>query len=312
MDRVRTEVRTYTDRPDLPSTPASAARRHAAVSRVLAWVLLLNLAVAIAKLAFGYATHTVSIISDGYHSLVDAASNVVGLVALQFARKPPDPDHPYGHRKFETMAAGPIVALMALMIFELGRQAFTHSGAGSRPSVSVASFALMGATTCVNLFVVWYEQRAARHHSSELLLADASHTKSDVLTSLTVMAALGGVAMGWSWLDSAAALVVAGFIAYAGYEILRESAGILADRIVIAEDDLRDVVLSVPDVLGCEKIRTRGPRDNVFLDLHIWMHPDTPLQIAHEKSHVVKDRLMVRYPQIADAIIHIEPPPKQV
>ena len=294
---------------DNPTTSSPAAGRSAAVSRVLVWVLLLNLTVATAKLAFGYFTHTVSIISDGYHSLVDTAANIVALVAMRFARKPPDFDHPYGHRKFETMAAGPIVALMALMILELGREAFGRIRMGSSPSVSVASFVIMGGTLGVNLFVVWYEQRAARRHSSELLLADAGHTRSDVLTSLTVMAALGGVALGWSWLDPAAAVVVAGFIAYAGYEIVLESANILSDRIVIAEDDLRAVVLSVPEVIGCEKIRTRGPRDNVFLDLHVWMHPDTPLQIAHEKSHVVKDRLMARYPQIADAIIHIEPPP---
>jgi cation diffusion facilitator family transporter len=290
---------------------ASTSPRNAAVSRVLGRVLVLNLLVAVVKLAFGYATHTVSIVSDGYHSLADSSANIVALVAMRFARKPPDPDHPYGHRKFETMASGPIVAMMALMILALGREAAVRVQAGTPPSVSRASFLLMGGTLVINLFVVWYEQRAARRHASELLLADASHTKSDVLTSLTVMAALVGVERGWVWLDPAAAVVVAGFIAYAGYGVLRETAGILSDRIVIAEDDLRRVVLSVPEVVGCEKIRTRGARDQVFLDLHIWMHPDTPLHLAHHTSHVVKDKLMARYPQITDAIIHIEPPPEE-
>jgi divalent metal cation (Fe/Co/Zn/Cd) transporter len=78
---------------------------------------------------------------------------------------------------------------------------------------------------------------------------------------------------------------------------------------VIDEHDLRQVVLSVPGVLGCHQIRTRGPSDHVFLDLHVWMRPETPLSDAHARSHVVKDLLMERYPQIADAVIHIEPPP---
>jgi divalent metal cation (Fe/Co/Zn/Cd) transporter len=68
--------------------------------------------------------------------------------------------------------------------------------------------------------------------------------------------------------------------------------------------------MSVPGVLGCHHIRTRGSADHVFLDLHVWLPAEMPLVHAHDLSHVVKDRLMTRYPQIADAIIHIEPPPK--
>ena len=84
----------------------------------------------------------------------------------------------------------------------------------------------------------------------------------------------------------------------------------LGDRIVIPEEDVRAEVMSVPDVMGCHQIRTRGPADYVFLDLHLWMAPGTRLDRAHDVSHVVKDRLMARYPQIRDAIIHIEPPPR--
>ena len=110
-------------------------------------------------------------------------------------------------------------------------------------------------------------------------------------------------------LDPVAALIVVLFIAYAGWEIAVSTSNILSDRVVIAQDDLRAVVLSVPGILGCHQIRTRGSADYVFLDLHVWMRADMPLAEAHAKSHVVKDLLMQRYPQIADAVIHIEPPP---
>jgi divalent metal cation (Fe/Co/Zn/Cd) transporter len=104
---------------------------------------------------------------------------------------------------------------------------------------------------------------------------------------------------------------VAGFIAFAGYQVARATTRILSDRIVMDESDLERVVMSVPGVIGCHQIRTRGSADHVFLDLHVWLPAQMPLKEAHELSHVVKDRLIGRYPQIADAIIHIEPPPAE-
>jgi cation diffusion facilitator family transporter len=144
---------------------------------------------------------------------------------------------------------------------------------------------------------------------SELLLADAKHTRSDVLTSVTVLGALVGVQLGYPILDPMAALLVAGFIGHACWEIAQDASRILSDEVVIAEEDVRDVVRAVPDVVGCHRIRTRGSADYVFLDLHLWLDGNTPLRQAHATSHVVKDRLMARYPQIVDVVIHIEPPP---
>jgi cation diffusion facilitator family transporter len=140
-------------------------------------------------------------------------------------------------------------------------------------------------------------------------MADAIQTQGDLWTSITVIVALAGARLGLPILDPLAALVVAGFIGYSGYQIALATTGILSDRIVIADTDLERIVIGVPGVLGCHQIRTRGSADHVFLDLHVWLPPEMPLIDAHELSHVVKDRLMARYPQIADAIIHIEPPP---
>jgi divalent metal cation (Fe/Co/Zn/Cd) transporter len=123
-----------------------------------------------------------------------------------------------------------------------------------------------------------------------------------------VLGALLGVWWGYPVLDPLAAVFVAAFIGHACWSIAQEASGILADHIVIPEEDVRRVVQSVPEVLGCEKIRTRGAADYAFLDLHLWLDGTTPLQSAHSTSHVVKDRLMARFPQLADVIIHIEPP----
>jgi cation diffusion facilitator family transporter len=266
--------------------------------------------VATAKIAFGYASGAISILSDGFHSLTDAASNVAGLIGVAAARQPPDDDHPYGHRKYETVAAAAVSVFLALLVIEVLRNAFNNlTGRSVAPEISTASFVVMLVTVAVNLGVVAYESRAAVRLGSEVLLADAMQTRGDVWSSLTVIGALVGARLGMPILDPLAALVVAGFIGYAGFQVARTTTGILSDRIVISDADLQRVVMSVPGVIGCEKIRTRGSADHVFLDLHVWMPPDMRLTEAHALSHVVKDRLMARYPQIADAVIHIEPPP---
>jgi cation diffusion facilitator family transporter len=296
----------------LESPDASVARtdRYAAVAEVLVRVLVLNLAVAIAKIVFGYTSGAISILSDGFHSLTDAASNVAGLVGVRAARQPPDEDHPYGHRKYETVAAAVVGVFLLLLVIEVVRNAWNHLTGRSQPhEISIASFVVMLVTVAINLRVVSYESRAAERLGSEVLLADATQTRGDVWSSLTVIAALIGARLGLPILDPIAALVVAGFIGHAGYEVARATTGILSDRIVISDADLQRVVMSVAGVIGCEKIRTRGSADHVFLDLHVWMPPDMRLTEAHHLSHVVKDRLMARYPQIADAVIHIEPPP---
>jgi cation diffusion facilitator family transporter len=287
----------------------SASARATAVAVVLKRVLVLNLAVAIAKIAFGYGSGAISILSDGFHSLTDAASNFVGLIGARAAGRPPDEDHPYGHRKYETVAAATVTIFLLLVVFEVLRNAFNHlTGRSAPPDINVAGFAVMAIAVAINVWVIRYESREARRLGSELLQADATQTRGDVWTSLTVIGALAGARLGMPILDPFAALVVAGFIGYAGYQIARATVRILSDRFVISEADIERVVMSVPGVIGCHQIRTRGSSDHVFLDLHIWLPPEMKLSEAHDLSHAVEDRLIARYPQIADAVIHIEPP----
>jgi len=284
--------------------------RAAEVSTVLYRVLILNFIVAAAKIALGLTTGAVSVLSDGFHSLTDTGSNVVGIFGVRAASQPPDQDHPYGHRKFETMASVGILIFLLLVLREVLAAAWERLQHGSEPTITALTFAVMGGTFLINLAVVYYERSAGRRLRSEVLLADSHHTTSDLMTSATVIVALIGVRYGYSWMDPAAALIVACFIGYACWEIFQSTAGILGDRIVIPEGEILEVVKTVPEVLGSHHIRTRGSSDFVFLDMHVWMRADMDLEEAHRLSHVVKDRLMLRFPQIKDAVIHLEPPPK--
>jgi cation diffusion facilitator family transporter len=282
------------------------------VGAVLLRVLVLNLAVATAKLILGYSTGAVSVISDGFHSLTDSASNVMGLIGLRASHKPPDDDHPYGHRKYETLAAAGIFVFLLFVVIEVLRTALSRLAGGAPARVTAMSFAVMLGTLAVNLLVVRYESARGRALRSELLMADALHTRSDVLTSCAVLISLVSVRLGYEILDPVGALLVAVFIARTGFEIVRETSPILSDHVVLDEEGIRRVVMSVPDVVGCHRIRSRGSLDYAFVDLHVWFRGSTSLFEAHRRSHVVKDTLMQTYPQIADAIIHIEPPPNEM
>jgi cation diffusion facilitator family transporter len=286
--------------------------RHRAVVAVLRRVLVLNLIVAVAKIALGYFSGAVSILSDGFHSLADASSNIVALVGVSAARRPADENHPYGHRKYETMASIGILMFMLLVLSEVARHAIVHLRAPVTPTVIPIGIITMIATLVVNVFVVRYESSAGRRLRSEVLGADAKHTRSDVWTTIAVLVALTGVWLGYPILDPIAGLIVSVFIAYACWQIAREASGVLADEIVLPQEDIRSVVEAVPGVVGTEKIRTRGPADSVFVDLHLWIDGRTPLGEAHALSHVVKDKLMARFPEIVDVVIHIEPPHEQI
>lgn len=310
--RTNTQPVTPSDDTTTPQVPrlGSQASRYSEVARVLTRVLFLNLIVAIAKIIFGYLSGAISILSDGFHSLTDTGSNVVGLIGIRAAERPPDEDHPYGHRKYETVAAAAVTIFLFLLVLEVLRNAFNHlSGRTAPPNITIGGFVIMAVTVMINIAVVRYESAEAERLRSEMLLADSLQTRGDVWTSIAVIVALAGARAGFPILDPIAALVVAGFIGRALVQIAATTTQILSDRVVMSEADIEKVVMSVPGILGCHHIRTRGSPDHVFLDFHVWLPAAMPLVEAHALSHVVKDRLMAKYPQIADAIIHLEPPP---
>ena len=171
------------------------AQRGREISRVLLQVLLLNLLVAAAKVGYGLWTGAVSILSDGLHSLTDSGSNVVAMAGTRLARRPADASHPYGHRKFETLAAAAILVFLLLVLVELVQTAWSRLTYPVPPDVTPISFVVMIGTLVVNVFVSRYELAVGRRLKSEVLVADAHHTRSDVYTSLAVIAALVGVAL---------------------------------------------------------------------------------------------------------------------
>jgi len=279
-----------------------------AVRRVLLVTLVLNTLVAAAKIAYGYLGRSVGITADGFHSLFDGASNVIGLVALWIAAHPPDADHPYGHRKYETLSTIAVSVMMLMTSLEILKRALASLRAElAPPETGAAAFAVMGGTLVVNLFVSRYEERMGEALGSDFLKADARHTRSDVYTTVSVMGGLVGVRLGWPLLDPLVALFITGVIARMGFGILRNASEILVDAGVIEDERIRGIVLGVEGVRGCHRIRTRGRPDAVHVDLHVFVDGETRTDVAHEIVHAVIARLREVLPEVVDVVVHVEP-----
>jgi cation diffusion facilitator family transporter len=287
--------------------PAAADVARKGVRRVL-WVTLgLNLAVSLSKIVVGKLSRSTSMQADGYHSLIDGANNVVGLVVTTLAYAPPDEGHPYGHRKFETTATLVIGLALLGVSFGVVEEALRHVSRASVPEIGVLNWVVMAVTLGVNLFVAWYEAREGRRLGSAYLQADAAHTRSDIYVTLGVVASFAGARAGVPWVDSVVALAIAAFIAVLGVRILVGSFHTLTDRAVIAPEKIAPVVLGVPGVRHCREVRTRGGPDAVYVDLIAHVDSALTLRQAHDVADRIEEALQATFPEIVDVVVHLEP-----
>lgn len=283
------------------------AARMQHIARVLWVVFGLNLVVALVKLWYGQRTGAVAITADGVHSLLDASGNVVALVGIHAASRPPDANHPYGHRKYETFAALGVAAMMFVACWEIGTTAFERVRHPVVPDISGASVVALGLTLVVNLFVVIVERREGRAVQSELLLADAEHTRSDVLATILVFASLLATRLRVPQADVAAAVVILGMVLFAGYRIVRGTLSTLSDERRLPPEEIERVALEEPGVLEAHNVRSRGPDDDIHVDLHVLVPPGMRIGDAHAVGHRVERRLRDRWPGLTDVVVHVEP-----
>ncbi len=282
-------------------------QRMERIAAVLRGILVLNLAVAVAKLLYGARSGAIAITADGIHSVIDASSNVIGLVGIAAARRPPDANHPYGHRKYETFAALGVAAMMFYGCNEILGAAIERVRHPRLPEVTWLGFAILGGTIAVNLFVVWIERREGRRMQSELLLSDAAHTGSDVGASVIVLASFAAARFHVAWADVAAAAAIVLLILRAGAAILASTLSTLSDERRIEPALIEAAALEEPGVREAHNVRSRGPLDDIHLDLHILVDPRLPIADAHRLGHRVEHRLRQRWPGLSDVVVHVEP-----
>lgn len=283
--------------------------RIRAIKKVLYCILILNIIVAIAKTVYGHVTNSLSMEADGYHSFLDASSNIIGLVGIWIAAKPADESHPYGHSKYESFASIVIAMLVLLTAFRIGSAGIerTFSGAGDGVTVTTLSFVIMVVTIIINIAVVIYELRMGRVLKSEILIADSMHTRSDVMVSLSVIVSLIVTRMGYPQIDVIAALIISIVIGWAGIKILMQSSMTLCDVHRIDPSRIEEIAMGIDGIGCCHKIRTRGDEYNILVDMHIKVPGHFSTQRSHELAHRVEDAVIKEIDGVAEVIVHIEP-----
>lgn len=282
--------------------------RVRAIQRSLAIILVANLVVVAVKIVVAVRTGALSVLGATVESALDAMNNVIAMALVGLAAIGPDEDHPYGHDKFETLGALAIVGFLSISCFELVRNAVTQLVHQQLPEAATPlELALLGSTAFANVFVVWYERRRGRELGSALLLADAAHTGGDIFVTVLAFVALLLTRAGYGFIDPWLALVVAGVIAFSGYQILRVTVPILVDQRAVDSAEIRRVVAAIPGILGVPNVRSRtSASGTLFAEMTITCDGALSVARAHELAdaaeRAIRDALGA-----ADVTVHVEP-----
>ncbi|MBD0390135.1 MAG: cation transporter [Nostoc sp. C3-bin3] len=282
---------------------------RAEVRKVLIITLLLNLFVMGLKALVGYWTGSLSLIADALHSVTDSANNVLGLIASKFSSPQPDREHPYGHSKFEAVGALGIASFLGIACFEILQGAIERilKGGGEPVRISPPELWLLLIVLGVNIFVAFYERSVGRRVGSSILIADATHTMSDIWVTISVIGGLIGVWLGYQWMDLVLAFPVALLVFWSGWSVLKENLPWLVDQMAIAPEAIHAIATSVPGVINCHAIASRGVIGRqVFIEMHLIV--DAPdVETAHHITEEVESRLEERFRPVR-ILIHVEPP----
>ena len=285
------------------------------VKRVLLITLFLNLLVMGLKAFVGWRIGSLSLQADALHSVTDSANNILGLVTSRLSSPVPDRDHPYGHQKYEAIGALGIAAFLGIACFEILKGAITRLWQGGMAiSISGTELWLLLIVLGINIFVAFYERREGERVKSQILIADAYHTMSDIWITLVVLGGLVGIWQSKQWnlpqlqaLDIVLAFPVAYLVIRSGWTVLKTNLPWLVDEMAIAPETIHRIVVSVPGVVNCHDIASRGLLGRqVFIEMHLIVEADD-VETAHAVTEIVEARLSEQFAPVR-VIIHVEPP----
>lgn len=282
--------------------------RGAEVTRVLRGVLWINLGVVALKLVAYVSSNALSVVAETVHSALDASNNVFALWIARVAVRGPDDDHPYGHAKFETLGALVLVGFLSITVFELMQRAVLRLLSDQPPEVRGTPLAMgvMAVSVLVGFGVAVWEARRGRQLRSDILLADAAHTRSDVLTTTAVLGGLIAVHAGYSAVDPWITIAVAVIIARTGLVIVRETVPVLVDERAVDPIRIQRLAEAVAQVDAVYQIRSRGRPGQMFAELTIAVAPELDVTRSHEVADEVERRVSDEL-GAREVVVHVEP-----
>ena len=286
-------------------------RQHEKVAvSVSAVTIAINLALAGFKFLAGFLAHSGAMISDAVHSASDVLATFIVILGVKLAGREADRDHPYGHERMECIAAlilGVILAATGLGIGWSGIRKVT----GGETLLVPGALALVAAVVSIVVkeAMFWYTWLAAKKIDSSALKAEAWHHRSDALSSVGSFAGILGARLGFPALDPIASVGICLFILKAAWDIMSDALGKMTDHACppAMEQEMADVILAQPGVLGLDTLNTRLFGDRVYVDVEIQADGDLPLKVTHATAQAVHDTLECQFPQVKHCMVHVNP-----
>lgn len=291
-----------------------AQNKQKKVREVLIITLILNIVVLTLKAVVGTITGSLSLQADALHSVTDSANNVLGLVTNQLSSPIPDRDHPYGHHKFEAIGALGIAAFLGIACFEIFSSALNRVIFGGEPvKIGGGELWVLILILGINIFVAFYERKVGQELGSNILIADATHTMSDVWITISVLVGLIGVWQSEAWnmpwlqsLDYLLAFPVAILVIKSAWDVLKSNLPWLVDEMAIAPELIHEIVMEVSGVINCHNIASRGLLGRqIFIEMHLIVNTEN-VKIAHDITEEIEAKLEAKFAPVR-VLIHVEP-----
>lgn len=281
-----------------------------AAARVTVIGMILDAVLGFAKVIGGALFNSQALLVDGIHSFTDVASDLVVLAVMKLSRRGPDANHPYGHQRIETLGTlllgSFLIAIGGALAWENLVRLWQATGLLA-PGWPVLLFAL--ASVVGKEWIFRYTRRVGERIRSDLIIANAWHSRTDAFSSIVVLISTAGALLGFVWLDTLAAAVVAVIIAHVGWRFVWDSVRELVDTGLPDEDTERLLAIAreTEGVRGVHHLRSRKMGHDILLDVHLLVKPEISVSEGHQVGMAVVQRLRTAMPDIRDINFHIDP-----
>jgi cation diffusion facilitator family transporter len=263
-----------------------------------------NVLVCLSKLGVGLTTGSSVIIADALHSLADVANNFIAWMAIKIAQSPADNDHPYGHQKYEQLAVFGLASLLVIVAFEVLHSAFERFG--QVVEQSILGLVILVCALAINIALALWERNWAKRLDSDILHADASHTFSDVLSSIVVIVGWQLASQGYYWIDTLFTILLSSIVFYLAYKLFQRAIPILVDHSNINPDDVSQAVANMADVQVVGRVRARSLGKKNSADIIVMVKPNLSITSAHRIADDIEQLLADKF-DIQDVVVHVEP-----
>ena len=284
-------------------------RQYDTGKRVTIIGITVNVLLTVIKLLAGFLAHSTAMIADGIESASDILTTSITAYSIKIARKPEDPEHPYGHEKAESIAAKFIAGFLLFSGLTVGWKAIQHIVQNNMGKPGILALYAAILTVCIKEILYWYTLASANKIKSTALKANAWHFRSDAITSVGTLIGIAAARLGYPIADPIAAIVAALLILRMAYRLYVKSISELMDSSAPQHkiDSIYHAVSSVKNVKGIDSLKTRMHGNMLYVDVDIVVDRTISVSAGHDIANEVKDTLKSEFSDIKDVMVHVNP-----